>query len=66
MVEGLKHLSVINNYLITPVSELTEDSVIPCFMIISADRPVQDRLYESDFDPMLKQLDPASGSNGNE
>ena len=29
-------------------------------------RVVQDRLYESDFDRMLKQLDPNSGSDGNE
>lgn len=29
-------------------------------------RVVQDRLYESDFDRMLKQLDPDSGSDGNE
>lgn len=29
-------------------------------------RVVQDRLYESDFDRMLKQLSPDSGSDGNE
>jgi len=28
-------------------------------------RVVQDRLYESDFDRMLKQLGPDSGSDGN-
>lgn len=45
---------------------LKSSSVIKGFLITAADRVVQARLYESDFDRMLKQLGPDSGSDGNE
>ena len=45
---------------------LKSSSVIKGCLITATDRLVQARLYQSGFDPLLKQLGTDSGSDGDE